>query len=254
MKAAGKPLGQLMKGKIYLGIKTGLNDAFVIDASIRAALVQEDAASSDIIKPYVRGKHVEKWLSQKPTEFIIYAPQGITISAYPAIKKHLSQFKADLERRALDQKWYELQQAQQAYAQGFEATKLVFPDISESVQFAFDPSGGYLDMTAFCLPTGDLYLLGVLNSVAVNHFFTLLGAQVRGGYLRFKRQYVEQIPIPEASAAERTAVAGLVERVLAEKRTDPQADVAALEQAIDAHVYRLYGLTKDEIKLVENRR
>jgi hypothetical protein len=63
-----------------------------------------------------------------------------------------------------------------------------------------------------------------------------------------------------AKTAERAAVAGLVERVLAAKRADPpsrgnaSADtsaVAALEQEIDAHVYRLYGLTKDEIKLVE---
>jgi len=53
-------------------------------------------------------------------------------------------------------------------------------------------------------------------------------------------------------SAERTAVAGLVERVLAAKRATPAVDVAALEQEIDAHVYRLYGLTQDEIKLVES--
>jgi hypothetical protein len=64
-------------------------------------------------------------------------------------------------------------------------------------------------------------------------------------------QYVEQIPVPKATAAERAAVEGLVERVLAAKRADSQADVTTLEQEIDAHVYRLYGLTKDEVKLVE---
>jgi adenine-specific DNA-methyltransferase len=49
----------------------------------------------------------------------------------------------------------------------------------------------------------------------------------------------------------RAAVVGLVERVLAAKRTDPQANVAALEQEIDRLVYALYGLTPVEIKLVE---
>lgn len=63
--------------------------------------------------------------------------------------------------------------------------------------------------------------------------------------------YVEQIPVPGALAGKRAAVVGLVERVLAAKRTDAQANVAALEQEIDDRVYRLYGLTKDEIKLVE---
>jgi len=54
-----------------------------------------------------------------------------------------------------------------------------------------------------------------------------------------------------AERAEHDALVGLVERILAAKRAAPSADTSALEREIDARVYRLYGLTADEIKLVE---
>jgi hypothetical protein len=199
MRLAGKPLGNVVEGNIYAGIKTGLNKAFIINSAIRIDLIKKDDRSKEIIKPYVRGKHIKKWSSTYIDQYIIYTPRGINIALYPAIKKHLENYKSDLEKRALDQKWYELQQAQQAYVDGFESVKIVFPDITESVQFALDTSGAYLDMTTFCLPNSSFYLLSVLNSTCINYFFSSIGAQVRGGYLRFKRQYVEQIPVPFAT-------------------------------------------------------
>jgi hypothetical protein len=60
--------------------------------------------------------------------------------------------------------------------------------------------------------------------------------------------------IAEVSATKRTAVAGAVERVLAAKRADAAADVTAWERQIDERVYRLYGLTAAEIKIVEGKR
>ena len=46
-------------------------------------------------------------------------------------------------------------------------------------------------------------------------------------------------------------LAGLVERILSARRAAPLADTSALEREIDQRVYRLYALTPDEIKLVE---
>ena len=51
--------------------------------------------------------------------------------------------------------------------------------------------------------------------------------------------------------SEHDALVGLVERILSAKRADPSADTSALEREIDQRVYRLYALTPDEIKLVE---
>ncbi len=94
-------------------------------------------------------------------------------------------------------------------------------------------------MTAFTLPTDDLYLLGLLNSSAVEDFFIEVGATVRGGYLRFKRQYVEQIPIPNANSAEREAIAELVQKCLDAKGMGCEE----WEGEIDARVASLYKVS-----------
>ena len=64
-------------------------------------------------------------------------------------------------------------------------------------------------------------------------------------------QYVSQLPIPTATAAEQAAIAARVESILAAKAGDVAADVAALEREIDELVYALYALTPAEIALVE---
>jgi len=277
MKKAGKPLGKYANGKIYRGVVSGLNEAFVIDGATRRALIAESPKAAEIIKPYLGGKHIRKWVCERPDQWMLYLPHGVITKGLDSVIEHLRPYRKQLEERATEQAWYELQQPQEKFTEAYAAEKLVFPDISSEVRFAYDPTGAYPTNTAYGIPSKDFFLLGVLNSTAVEFFYTHLSCQIRGGYLRFIYQYVEQIPIPEASAGERAAVAGLVERVLAASRrgrADPPslsasygetrppsrgatadksaAAVAALEQEIDARVYRLYGLTKDEIKLVED--
>ena len=62
---------------------------------------------------------------------------------------------------------------------------------------------------------------------------------------------VRRNPIPSATATQQAEIAGLVERVLALKGGG--VDTSALEAQIDALVYRLYGLTPEEIAVVEER-
>lgn len=63
--------------------------------------------------------------------------------------------------------------------------------------------------------------------------------------------YVSPIPIPPQPNDEQ--ISALVERILAAKRADPQADTSELEREIDRLVYALYGLTEEEIAVVEGR-
>lgn len=124
----------------------------------------------------------------------------------------------------------------------FEASKIIFPDIASRNQFTIDENGLYLDMTAFFIPGNDKYLLGVLNSKAVLYFFDTISSSIRGGFLRWKKQYVELIPIPAATPAEQAAVAALVTGILAAKAADPAADTREAEAAVDAAVAALYGV------------
>ena len=104
-------------------------------------------------------------------------------------------------------------------------------------------------MTLFVLPTEDYYLLGILNSEAAEWFVKHISSTIRGGFVRFKRQYVEQIPIPTPTPAQREAIEALVEKLLAAEGQGPQ--VEAWEEELNQLVYQVYGLTAEEIAIVE---
>ena len=78
----------------------------------------------------------------------------------------------------------------------------------------------------------------LISSTSVEDFFIEVGATVRGGYLRFKRQYVQQIPIPKAPAADRDAIAELVQKCLDARGVGCEE----WEAEIDGRVAKLYGL------------
>ena len=81
-------------------------------------------------------------------------------------------------------------------------------------------------------------------------FFQSISSSIRGGFLRWKKQYVEQIPIPAATAAQQAEIAALVETILAARTADVTADTAEAEAQIDALVAGLYGLTPAEAAVV----
>ena len=58
-------------------------------------------------------------------------------------------------------------------------------------------------------------------------------------------------PIPAAPPENQKPVERLVDRILAAKQRDAGADTSAWEREIDELVYALYGLTPEEIKLME---
>lgn len=252
MATASIPLGDYVNGQIYYGIKTGFNAAFDNKGRQRDELIADDPKSAEIIKPFAGGRDVRRWRIDYPDKWVIFARRGIQIDDYPAIRAHLAQWKAELTpkrtgkeekgRKPGRYKWYEVQD-DVAYYPAFEKPKIVFPDITKEPRFAFDSTGGYVDTTIFVIPVDDLYLLGVLNSEAVLELYVDMSPKIRGGYLRYKRQYVERIPIPQASAADRTAIADLVRQCLDTKGQGPR--VAEWEAEFNARVARLYGLAAD---------
>jgi TaqI-like C-terminal specificity domain/Eco57I restriction-modification methylase len=98
------------------------------------------------------------------------------------------------------------------------------------------------------------YVLGILNSSLITFWYriTYQALTLAGGYLRINSNEIKSIPIPAASATEQAALSGLVDGILAAKRTGDAATVTALESEIDAHVFRLYDLTPDEIAVVKS--
>ena len=247
--------GRIPPETIMAGIKTGFNTAFWLDEATKDALIAKDSGCKKFIKPLLVGDDVRAWKTKQISTWIIYTPIGTDLRDLGPIKNHLQQWKTRLEQRALSQAWYELQQAQQRYCRLFENPKIVYPDIAKEPRFTLDVGGRYIDMTAFALASSDTCLLAILNSKAVWFFLkrtaAVLGDADKGGRLRLKRQFLEKVPIPAVPSEQQILLTRLVERTLSAKQRDAGADVSIMERELNKVVYALYGLTPDEIKLVE---
>lgn len=195
--AGRKTLKEVYGSPLY-GIKTGLNAAFIIDTRTKEKLCVEDPRSAELLKPFLEGKDLRRWRAEPRGLWLIYTPKNkIDIDGFPAIRDWLLPFKDRLDKRATKQEWYELQQPQEAYVVGFEATKITYRDIAAKSPFHLDTSGSYLETTAFAFPSDDYAIAGLLNSKVLWFVFRTLTPIARGGYSRMKSQYVGQLPVPE---------------------------------------------------------
>ena len=158
------------------------------------------------------------------------------------------------------------------YYQILESPKIVFPDICKGPRFHLDTTGAYILNTAYAIGSADKCLLGFLNSrlfwFLISHISIPFG--VRAGEFRYRLiyQYMAKVPIrpidfsSPADVARHDRMVALVERMLdlvPKRRTEknPQtaaqldAQIAATDRQIDLLVYDLYGLTDEEVRLVE---
>ena len=116
---AGVSLGQYLEGRIFYGIKTGLNEVFVINSETRQRLIQEDKRSAEIIKPVRGGEDIREYFLEPTDAYLIFTRRGVNIEKYPAVKAYLEQFRPDLtpkksgnERRGRKPgpyRWHEIQ-------------------------------------------------------------------------------------------------------------------------------------------------
>jgi hypothetical protein len=279
---AGQPLGDYVEGRFFRGVTTGLNEAFMIDNKTRMALIAKDRRSAELIKPLLGGEDIRRWVFHNKDLWLIFTRRGTDIEKYPAIKQHLSNWKAELtpKKNSADKvgrkpgryKWYEIQD-DVAYYQIFDSPKIIFPDIAKGPRFCLDTNGNYLANTAYCLGTDDKYLLAILNSrlfwFAVSNISIPFG--IRAGEYRYRLiyQYMERVPIrpinfsDPADKGRHDKMVELVERMLelnkqkhSGKLAPSQVDrvdreIAAADQEIDELVYGLYDITDEERKTIE---
>jgi REP element-mobilizing transposase RayT len=253
LRNAGKSLGENVQGRFYRGVTTGLNEAFVVDRSTRDRLIAEHKSSDEILKPFLRGRDVKRWRCEPQDLWLIFTRRGIDIKMYPAIHEHLKPLKKRLTpgisggRKPGSYEWYEIQD-NTAYWESFEIPgKIVFPDIAATTQFAWDTGKHFIGNTGYMMEARQ-WSLPVLNSQTILWFYRQTSNTIRGGYLRFISQYVEQIPIPPASSAQQSLCARLAEALIwmhspADKKAKDAPTglmIAYLEQWLNGLVYELF--------------
>ncbi len=256
----GLRLDKYAKDRIYYGIKTGFNEAFVVNRATRDQLIDEHPSSAEILRPFLRGRDVKRWRTEYQDLWLIFTRRGIDIKKYPAIQKRLKGLRRELEpcpadweakkdgvwpgRKPGTYEWYEIQD-NIAYWKEFEKPKIVVPAITDAVNYAFDGYGYYSnDKTSIVIPPSLPYTLAVMNSNVSWWFTQQTFASKQGGFYEFKPMYFSQLPIPQPPAANQELVEAIAEYVIWLNRwsaPDNHGPVAGFfEQLLNGLVYELF--------------
>jgi len=137
-----------------------------------------------------------------------------------------------------------------AYYEEFEKPKIVYAEIATEGKFLLDNKKHYSDTMTYIIADSSEYLLAILNSRLWTFLFSKVSSEISGGFFRWKKQYMELLPVFPATDKQKAPLINRVEKILA----DPNGSVVPrLEREIDELVYKLYGLTAEEIKIVEGK-
>jgi len=223
IKAKIEKIGTPLKNwdvKINYGIKTGFNEAFIIDSKTKDQLCLADAKSAEIIKPILRGRDIGRYSTNWAGLWVIttFPALKLDIKKYPAIEKYLAKFGKKLEqtgeiyrdengdlqksRKKTGNKWFETQD-QIGYYEEFEKEKIVWQEMTGKPCFDFSNSQIYVSNTAYILTGKNVkYILSILNSKLIDFYIGKIASALGAEGKRWIKQYVEQLPIPQISAQE----------------------------------------------------
>ncbi len=147
--------------------------------------------------------------------------------------------------------WWE--QRACAYLNSFQLPKIIYPNMTKYLPFVIDIDNHfYHNDKSFHILSDRIYWLGAfLNSTLFRYCFRDNFAELLGGTRELRKVFFEPIPVKHITIEEEQPFRELIGSILDLKNQDEQADTTSLESQIDRLVYELYGLTEEEIKIVE---
>ncbi len=280
VRSAGKPLEEVVMGRVHHGIITGLDEAFVINARKRKELIEVSRKSKSLIRPFLSAGEIVRYGSPPLSRFIIFIPQGWTTShagdlagwqwlkkKYPAIARHLKPFaERAKERKHQGDFWWECLCEPGVFDRG--QFRIFFQVSREFPVFAFDAEGAIPDRHTRFIHHSSLYLLAVLNSRLSAFFFRVTSDELPEKKKTPVWERIAALPIyttdfdkPDDKARHDrmvSLVTGMLElhKHLSHAKTDQERrlvtqEIESTDRQIDSLVYGLYGLTVDEIAVVE---
>lgn len=285
----GKPLGD-WNIEINYGIKTGLNDAFIIGKEKYNELIKKDRKNKEILVPLLRGQDIRRYEINYKDLYLINTHNGyklsdekipeIRIDDYPSIKEYLSEFEPALSKRGDKGKTpYNLRNC--AYLKDFSKEKIMYAEIAPGASFYYDKEGYITNDTGFIMIGDKLkYLLVMLNSKFVEFAFeSYYVGQKAASSLRYKKVAISKLPIIVPTQEQEEYLTNLADKMLEskeklsklnkllelavndknyemqlelkEKIEDLNEEILDTDYAIDSYVYDMYGITAEERALIE---
>ena len=255
IKAKIEAIGTPLKNwdvSINYGIKTGFNDAFIIDSAKREQILsncqtdEERERTAAIIRPILRGRDVARYKYNWADLWLINTHNGIKgklerihIEDYPAIKQHLDYYWDKIESRA-DKGGSPYNLRNCAYMDEFSKPKIIYPNMTKFLPFVFDTKGFLTNQKCFIVTGEKLgFLTAFLNSSLFKFCFANKFPELQGKTRELSKIFMDDIPVISVSVEQEQRFATLVEDI----QNDYTQEKAII---IDKQIFDLYGLTKEE--------
>ena len=213
--------------EINYGIKTGCNEAFIINEAKRAELIRKDPKSAEIIRPILRGRDIKRYSYEFANLYLIctFPSKHYDIEQFPAVKDWLingdwvlpkspiGTGKLRLEqtgaehivggikfksRKKTNNKWFETQDSIN-YWDDFSKPKLLYSEIVQEPHFYLDKNGEFYNEATSFLMTGNhleylqIMLHSKLMTFAFKHYYA--GGGLGNTGFRYKKAFLEKLPI-----------------------------------------------------------
>lgn len=189
-------LNELVNKKIFRGLTTGKNDAFLIDEVKKEELINKNVKNAERIKILATGKEVKRNTFDFQGKYLLFTGYDDDIpNEFPDIQLELDQYKeALIKRYDQGENYWNLRAC--AYYNEMQLPKIIYPRINNRGNFYFDEKGEvFLLDNNFFISTNSKSLLGLLNSKLVFYYLKNVCTTLQGGFYDFRRDKISTIPI-----------------------------------------------------------
>ena len=263
IKSKIEQLGTPLKNwdiQINYGIKTGFNEAFIIDGKKKEELISADPKSVEIIRPILRGRDIKRYGCDFADLWLINTHNGvkekclepINMDDYPIIKSHLDKYHNDLIKRTdKGDTFYNLRNC--AYMDDFFKPKIVWIELADKGRFFFDKDENFLTLNGTYIMTGnDLeYLICILNNPITSWHFNTYCISSGVGTNQWRELYVKELFAPFLSKEKQVFFINSYRKIIHLKKMGETT--LLIEQELNKMVYDLFELNQEEVQFIENQ-
>lgn len=253
--------------EIVKGAETGKNGIF----SVPYKIIKDNLIEEEIVRKCIKNSHIHRYHINSVDLFLIYCDNNFSSKKYPNTYKYLEKYKNELsDRRGPKNNEYEWWRLHRPSVKEFHDApeKIIVPYRAEHNRFAYDDQqffndGGDIRAIVMKENCGYLikYILALLNSTLLDWYFGFIG-KTKGNSREYFNKPLALIPIKSATQSQQQELANLATLMMdavkrqQEAKSDQEKNICkmrieAIDAQINAKVYNLYNLTKEEIAIVE---